>query len=196
MCPSPNTHNASIRITGGIHKGRKLKTLKGLDTRPTASKVREAIFNIIHYDVNASRWLDLFAGFGTIGLEAISRGAASAVLTEKNFNTAKCIKENILLINEEARAKVINTDAIIYLSKIWGIDKEPFDYIYIDPPYKFLYYEKLIENIEESKVLTPNGRIIVECSMDNNSIPATIKSLSCSLIKEYGDTKLLFFGYV
>lgn len=124
----------TLRIFGGFLKGRLLKTPKGSSTRPTQGNVREAVFNICQNDIAGSRFLDLFAGSGAMGLEAISRGAAQATLIEQNRNAIACIKENIISLHVEKEVVLISIEAGRALVSLAG-QGVLFDIVYIDPPY-------------------------------------------------------------
>jgi len=124
----------SLRIVAGKFKGRLLKAPKSNSTRPTQGMLREAVFNICQMEVPDTRFLDLFAGSGAMGLEALSRGASHATFVEQNRQAASCIKENIATLQLEEQSTIIPTDAtraIAILTK----QSSQFDIIYIDPPY-------------------------------------------------------------
>ena len=120
-----------MRIIAGTHRGRRLKAPPGLDTRPTSDRVREALFSILG-DVEGDRVLDLFAGSGALGIEALSRGAAGAVFVEQDRRAADAIRSNLAAIGER-RAEVRQEDALAYLGRASG--ERPFDLVFADPPY-------------------------------------------------------------
>ncbi len=124
----------TLRIIGGVFKGRPLKAPKTNSTRPTQGMLREAIFNICQNEIGNAHFLDLFAGSGAMGLEAISRGASHAVFVEQNRQAITCIKENISLLQVEKQTQIIPTDAARALT-ILAKQYSQFDIIYIDPPY-------------------------------------------------------------
>ena len=132
-----------MRVVSGSAKGRKLKTPHGMDVRPTADSVKEAVFNIIREDVTGRRVLDLFAGSGQMGIEALSRGAREAVFVDISSASLKLVKDK--------------EDAVNYIQHA-----KPFDLIFIDPPYDSEYYEKVLEKIKLFDILTDGGIIIVE----------------------------------
>ncbi|HSX11409.1 MAG TPA: 16S rRNA (guanine(966)-N(2))-methyltransferase RsmD [Chlamydiales bacterium] len=124
----------SLRIIAGTFKGRLLKAPKGPSTRPTQGMLREAVFNICQNDIGNARFLDLYAGSGAMGLEALSRGAAHATLVEQNRHAIACIKENIAALHLESQAALIPFDAnraLTLLTKQGAL----FDILYVDPPY-------------------------------------------------------------
>lgn len=138
----------TLRILGGEFKGRLLKSPSEKTTRPTQGVVRSAVFNICQQEIEGARFLDLFAGSGAMGLEALSRGASYACFVEKDRAAAACIKENIELLKVKDRTDVFCSEALFAVSKM----EEPFDVIYIDPPYGDPF-EKVIEAILAKKLL-------------------------------------------
>ena len=120
-----------MRVITGSARGRRLKELEGQETRPTTDRVKESIFNIIQFDVEGSRVLDLFAGTGQLGIEALSRGAAAAVFVEQRRDAAALVRENLKITGLTDRARVVNGEALSYLASAG----EKFDIIFLDPPY-------------------------------------------------------------
>src|SRR5439155_27051836 len=124
-----------MRIIAGQFRSRQLKSLKNLKIRPTSDMLRETLFNILGPRVEGSRFLDLFAGTGAVGIEAISRGAAAVVLVENHRPTAKLITENLALLEITVIARVIISDALAAITKLESEHAAPFDIIFLDPPY-------------------------------------------------------------
>ncbi len=157
-----------MRVISGTCRGRKLKTPSGDSVRPTTDNVKEAIFNIIASDIEGRRVLDLFAGTGQLGIEALSRGAKEAVFVDASPVSLKNVRENLQLCSLEAT--VIRSDAIIYLKQC-----TPFDLIFVDPPYASGLYEKVLECINSFDILSEGGIIIVEadhtCMLPDLSAP-------------------------
>jgi len=120
-----------MRVITGVARGRRLKTLEGMDTRPTTDRVKEGLFNIIQFDLPACRFLDLFAGSGQIGIEALSRGAEYAVFIDQNRDALQIIKENLLTTGLLKKARAVSMEAKTYLQSV----KVPFDIVFLDPPY-------------------------------------------------------------
>jgi len=147
----------SLRIIGGLFGGRILKSPKGPQTRPTTSLLRGAVFNICANWIEGARFLDLFAGSGAMGLEAISRGAAFATFVEKDRPTAQCIRDNASLLSIEPQVQILNLDAKRALSQLLS----PYDIIYIDPPYEKEVPE-LFDLILQKKLLAPHGLLFLE----------------------------------
>ena len=153
-------------ITSGLFKGRKLLTLKGGTTRPTSSRLRQALFNICQSYIADTQFLDLFAGSGAIGIEAISRGASKVIFIEGNSAAVKVIEKNIKMLGIENQCQIISKDALIALD---GLDRQnqSFDLIYTDPPYHSPLTAKIIEKIETTSVLEPNGDFFLEEGDEN-----------------------------
>ncbi|MBQ3371989.1 MAG: 16S rRNA (guanine(966)-N(2))-methyltransferase RsmD [Oscillospiraceae bacterium] len=148
-----------MRVITGSCRGRRLKTPAGDDVRPTTDNVKEAVFNIIASDVEGRRVLDLFAGTGQLGIEALSRGAREAVFVDSSPASLKIVRENLQLCSMEAQ--VVRSDAIAYLKHC-----APFDLIFVDPPYASGLYEKVLECINLFDILSEGGIIIVEADRD------------------------------
>ena len=129
-----------MRVISGTQKGRRLSSLPSNDVRPTTDKVKEAIFSSIQFDIEGRRFLDLFAGSGQIGIEALSRGAKSAVFVDASKDSIKVIKENISSCKFEEYSKVVFSDALSFLSNT----KETFDIVFLDPPYAANYLNKAL----------------------------------------------------
>lgn len=155
-----------MRIIAGTARSLPLKTTEGLDTRPTTDKIKETLFNILQMDVPNSYFLDLFAGSGQIGLEALSRGAAYAVFIENNRKAAKCIEDNIEFTKFTKESRLLTTDVITGLHSLEG--KYTFDIIFMDPPYHQGLEEDVIRFLSRSNILKPSTRIIVEAALDTD----------------------------
>lgn len=179
-----------MRVISGTAKGKKLNSLEGLETRPTLDRVKEAVFNIIQFDIKDSVVLDLFSGSGALGIEALSRGAKEAILCDASSKAIKIINKNLEETRLKDKAKVINTDYLVVLSKIK--DKK-FDIIFLDPPYKSDYVEKSIEYILKYNLLAENGIIIVETN-DKNKIDEikAKKGLEVYDTRKYGIAIIIF----
>ena len=179
-----------MRVISGTAKGKKLNSLEGLETRPTLDRVKEAVFNIIQFDIKDSVVLDLFSGSGALGIEALSRGAKEAILCDASSKAIKIINKNLEETRLKDKAKVINTDYLVTLSKIK--DKK-FDIIFLDPPYKSDYVEKSIEYILKYNLLAENGIIILETN-DKNKIDEikAKKGLEVYDTRKYGIAIIIF----
>ncbi len=181
-----------MRIISGNWKGRQLKTLKGMLTRPTADKIKGSIFNILAGRVDGACVLDLFAGSGSLSFEALSRGAAKAVLVEKSPQACGIIKENITLLGAE-NAAVYQMDACSFLKQ----NTERFDLVFIDPPYRQGLALKALTYMRDNPILKPKGIIIAETASDEvieeGLYPEDgIHPLEIRIARAYGDTKIWF----
>lgn len=178
-----------MRIISGQFKGRKLKTLEGMNTRPTADRVKESLFNILGNKVYDARVLDLFAGSGSLGLEALSRGAVNCVFVDSSKAAINIVEENIKLCRQEKNSRLINKDYMEALKLI----NEKFDIIFVDPP-----YSKGIELVVLDKaknILAENGVMIVET--DQTDIPPDeIDRLVKYDSRKYGRTIISFYTYL
>lgn len=169
-----------MRVIAGTAKRIPLKTIEGLETRPTTDRIKETLFNMISEFLADSNFLDLFSGSGGIGIEALSRGAASAVFVEQNKKAANCIRENLKITKLDSRAVVYETDVIHALSHMEH--KRKFDYIFMDPPYNHLHEKRVLEYLATSHLLSEDALIIVEASLDTEFKYVT--ELGFSIIKE------------
>lgn len=159
-----------MRVITGSARGRKLKGLEGMDTRPTTDKVKESIFNIVQFDVEGRNVLDLFAGTGQMGLEALSRGAARCTFVDLRKDAAALCRENVSLCGFDAVAEVRQGDYLAYLSAC----REKFDLVFLDPPYAGGLLEKALEAIAKIDIMSTNGIIICESPIEHDlgNLPA------------------------
>ena len=180
-----------MRIISGISRGTKLYTLEGENTRPTLDRVKEPLFSIIQTHIKDSVVLDLFAGSGALGLEALSRGAKKAVLCDKSYDAIKIIKNNVHKTHMEEKTEILCMD----YKKCISVLKEKFDIIFIDPPYKLDFAIKSVEMILEKELLLEEGIIIVETDDENRELQE-IENLNYDIKiinqKTYGRVKLIF----
>ena len=147
-----------MRVITGSARGRRLKDLPGLDTRPTTDKVKESIFNIVQFDVEGRRVLDLFAGTGQLGLEALSRGAEHCTFVDQRREAAALVRENVKLCRFEDRAQVVQGEAQTFLRSCG----ERFDVVFLDPPYHTDLLEQCLEKITRFDILREHGIIVCE----------------------------------
>ena len=155
-----------MRIIAGTARSLPLKTLEGLDTRPTTDRIKETLFNMLQHEVPGAYFLDLFAGSGQIGLEAVSRGAKFAVFVENNKKAAACIDENIRFTKFTNETKLINSDVMTALRSMEG--KYQFDVIFMDPPYDALHEKAVLEYLANSKLVHEGTLIVVEASLETS----------------------------
>ena len=151
-----------MRVITGIARGRRLKELPGLETRPTTDKVKESVFNIVQFDIEGRRVLDLFAGTGQMGIEALSRGAAFCTFVDLRREAAAVVRENLAHTKLADSARVIQGD---YLAFLTGC-REKFDLVFLDPPYGTGMLEKALETIAKIDIMTENGIIVCESAAE------------------------------
>ena len=180
----------TLRVIAGKAKGRKLKSVPGDTTRPVTDRVKEALFNILAGDVTGSRWWDLFAGTGAIGIEALSRGAAFVRFTDLNRAPIETIRFNVEHCGFSSQSEIRRGDAFTLLSK--GAEAK-FEYIYIAPPQYREMWEKAVELVDEDPGwLSEDGWVISQID------PREYKSLALENLEEieqrkYGSTMLIFY---
>lgn len=178
-----------IKIIAGKNKGNMLKTKEGITTRPTLNRIRENIFNIIRDHVPGSVVLDLFAGSGAIGIEALSRGAKEAFFVEIDKEAYGILKYNLEKTGNLASSKTFNLDYRIFIKK----NENTYDIIYIDPPYPINAYEEALRLLGEGQKLNENGILIVEAMKDTN-IPIETNYFVCYRDVTYGNTRIWFYN--
>lgn len=181
-----------MRVISGTARGKKLSSLEGLETRPTLDRVKEALFNIIQFDIRDANILDLFSGSGALAIEALSRGASSAILCDRSTNAIRIINKNLEDTRLKDKAEVINKDYLQALSKLKN-ESEKFDIIFLDPPYKSNYIEKSIESILKYDLLAKDGVIIAETD-DENIIEKIKKNKDIEIydVRKYGIVHIIF----
>lgn len=175
-----------MRIIAGELRGRQIKGLPGLDTRPTSDKVKGAIFNVLSSKVLDARVLDLFAGTGNLSFEALSRGAREVVLVEKNPVAQRIIRENIDKLGVE-KATLLPMDAFTYLKRQ---NDEKFDLIFLDPPYNQGLVIRALEELAHLSLLTDDGVIVAETG--KNEELGEVHPWEVRKTGEYGDTKIWY----
>ena len=177
-----------MRVISGSARGAKLRTIEGNDTRPTTDKVKGAIFNILAMDIYGNNVLDLYAGSGALGIEALSRGAKSAVFVEKSASAADIIRKNLDHTKLAGKAKIIKADAFAAIKNI----AEKFDLIFLDPPYANELAPATIEEVEKAKILADGGIIIAETD-EGQDMPEHIGELELYDKRKYGRININFY---
>lgn len=172
-----------MRVISGKKRGKRLETLKGESVRPTTDKVKESIFNVIQFDLSGCKFLDLFAGSGQMGIEALSRGAAHTTFVDGSRSSIGVIKRNLIITGFCENSKVVNMDSVLFLKK----QKERFDIAFLDPPYKVGLLEKTLELIPD--IINKNGIIICEHPVDEE-LPGVIKGFILQKEYIYGKIKV------
>jgi 16S rRNA (guanine966-N2)-methyltransferase len=181
---------AGIRVIAGSAKGRKLRMVPGGKTRPIGDRVKEALFNIIGNDVINSRWIDLFAGTGSVGIEALSRGAERVLFIDTNKKAIETIKINLEHTKLDDRAKLLRINAYTFLA---GDPSQNFDYIYIAPPQYARLWVKTMKLIDErSRWLSEDGWAIAQIDPKEYEV-MDLQQLNEFDQRRYGNTLLIFY---
>jgi len=177
-----------MRVIAGSARGTRLKAPKGLSVRPTADRVKEALFNIIAPRVIDCLFIDLFAGSGAVGIEALSRGAGFCIFNEQKIDHLEMIKDNLSKTGLAAKARLICADAEKTIGRL-AREEIKADLLFVDPPYQYNHIAVLVEQIINRQLVKRSGLIIVEHASRNNQW--TEAYTRCRL-KRYGDTSLTF----
>ncbi len=182
----------SIRVISGTAKGKRLKLVPGDSTRPIMDRVKEALFNILNPVLEESVWLDLFAGTGSVGIEALSRGAGRVVFVDSSRLAVQTIHENLQATGLVDQAHVLRMDAFRYLQRAPG---EKFDVVYVAPPqYHGVWKQALLLLDERSEWLNPDGIVVVQIDpKEQESVP--LRALQAYDERKYGRTLLWFFEH-
>lgn len=150
-----------MRVIAGRARRLNLKTTPGFDTRPTADKIKETLFNILNPYLPGCSFLDLFAGSGAIGIEALSRGASICVFADNDKRAVSCINENLKFTRLEEGARVFSKNALAAISQL-SAEKYKFDIVYLDPPYRGGFEEETLRVLAESRIIDENSMVILE----------------------------------
>ena len=181
-----------MRIIAGSARGTPLLAPKGMDTRPTQDKVKESLFNMLQGQLEDGAALDLFAGSGALGLEAVSRGASRAVLVDQSREAAQCIRRNIEKLRFQDRAELLTCDWKQAVSKL-ARESRKFDLVFLDPPYRMDDLGPLCDELDGAGLLNPEAVVVWErrTGTKNELSPAF------ALMKQrtYGDTEMLLYRY-
>lgn len=177
-----------MRVITGTAKGVRLKTPEGTQTRPTTERVKEAVFSIIQFEIEGSRVLDLFAGTGQMGIEALSRGASQAVFIDGRREACQLVQENLKRAKLTDRAQVVQSDYMGYLERC----RSSFDLIFLDPPYAEIFLENALKKISEIDILSDRGIIICERPAEK-PLDFEIPGLQRGKDNRYGKTWITVF---
>ena len=177
-----------MRVVAGTARGTVLKTPDGMLTRPTADRVKEAVFGILHFDVQDAGVLDLFGGTGQLGIEALSRGAKRAGFVDHQQKACELIKENLRRTKFSQQASVVRGDYLEYLKRT----KEQFDINLLDPPYAEIFLENALNCIAEIDILRDNGIIVTERPLEK-ALEIQLPGYSRSRDYKYGKTLITLY---
>lgn len=172
-----------MRVITGTARGRKLLTLSGDDVRPTTDKVKESVFSIIQFEIEGRMFLDLFAGSGQMGIEALSRGAKGAYFLDTRKDAINIIRKNLESVGLYDKAQVRSTDSLVFLQGC----SEKFDVVFVDPPYNKGLAKKALELLPS--VVNPMGVIVVETA-DTEELPEEAGSFRLDRTYRYGKIKI------
>jgi len=178
-----------MRITGGLSRGRVLGSLKGFATRPTADKVREAIFDLLGQDMTGAGVLDLFAGTGSLGIEALSRGAKWALFIDHSRQSIELIRKNLISCGYGSSGHVIKRDLKRDLPWENPLLAEGIDLVFIDPPYRKDMLPPMLQRLSEKPILKPSSIVVTE-SYKTDLVPNKVGKLRLYNTKLYGETKI------
>lgn len=177
-----------MRVITGKARGVQLKTPEGMLTRPTADRVKEALFSSIQFELAGAKVLDLFAGTGQLGIEALSRGAESAVFVDAREDACAIVRENLRRTKLEGQARVLRSDYMDYLNRC----REQFRFIFLDPPYAEVFLENAIKRITEIDILQSDGIIVTERPL-GKELPFEFQGFSRSKDHKYGKTLITLY---
>lgn len=177
-----------MRVITGTARGRRLGELKGQETRPTTGKVKEGIFSALQFDIEDRRVLDLFAGTGQMGIEALSRGAKSCTFVDCRKDAAQLVRDNLAVCALADKGQVVCGDAMGYLSSL----RTQYDLIFLDPPYADDTLERAIAHIARFDILAPGGIIVAECPVDKQ-LPALSAPYRIYREYRYGKIKVTVY---
>lgn len=178
-----------MRVIAGSRRSIRLCTVPGEQVRPTTDRIKETLFNMLQPNIPGCRFLDLFSGSGSIGIEALSRGAKEAVLVEQNREALACIAKNLKATRFENEAKVVAGDV---LSVLTGMRHEPFDVIFMDPPYRMGWEEKVLSLLAKADFVYEDTLIVVEAAKETGFDFADELNFAVKRVKCYGSNQHIF----
>lgn len=182
-----------LRVISGSAKGHKLKTINGTATRPTTDRVKESVFNIISGFIVGKRVLDLYSGTGSLGIEALSRGAEFAIFVDNSRECLVTIKQNLSHTRLSEKASIMPTNVFSVLDNL-SKENRKFDIIFLDPPYNKGLVEETLKCLVESDIIEREGMVIAEHDYKEN-VPQEVEFLKRFRYQKYGDTIVSFYGY-
>lgn len=181
-----------MRVIAGKYRSRTLRSLKGQMLRPTSDRLRETLFNILGAAVGGATFVDLYAGTGAVGVEAISRGARHVIFVEQHAPAVALIRRNLESLGIGAEAEILGVDAVRAIERL-GTRRVHAQFVFLDPPYAAdLEYEGALEALGESPLVAPEGRVIVE-HLRKRELPERAGELELARVVEQGDAALSFY---
>lgn len=179
-----------MRVIAGRARRTNLKTVPGMDTRPTTDRIKETLFNILQSQICDATFLDLFSGSGAIGIEAVSRGARSAVFIERDRNAAVCIRDNIKATHFESETELLQMDILQGIARLDG--REAFDIVFMDPPYREGFEKPVLKALMDTTLIGEDTCIIVEALLDTDFSFAEELGLEVVREKKYKTNQHVF----
>ena len=180
-----------MRVISGSAKGRKLKSVPGPGTRPITARAKGALFSILGQGIRGAAFLDLFAGTGSVGIEALSRGADRVVFVERGRKAVRTVRDNLEMTRLDGRSEVVHGDAFQYLAHAPA--DRPFDYVYVAPPQYRALWAKALLRLDASSLLTPEGLVIVQIH-PKEADDVALNALELIDERNYGSVLLRFYG--
>ncbi len=180
-----------LRVTGGKDKGRKLKGPQGHEFRPSTGRVKEYIFSILFDHIIEAEFLDLFAGSGSLGIEALSRGAASGTFVDAERKSIEILKYNLALCGYQKHVRVIQGDVFTVFHRL-SEEGAVFDLILADPPFKGMYHENIVQRVAENRLLKKDGILIIE--HEQHDVVQDTLPLSLKREKKFGHCAISIYG--
>jgi 16S rRNA (guanine(966)-N(2))-methyltransferase RsmD len=180
-----------MRVIGGHDRGRRLRAPRGLETRPTADRVRVTLFDVLGPAVSGARVLDLFAGTGAVGIEALSRGASRVVLVERDQAALRALRANLAALGAPRAAARVMAGDVLRLLPVLGAQEGAFDFVFIDPPYATTLAARTLEALGASGVCREGTEVIVQHST-RTMLPAVRGLTPSRRPRQFGDTALTF----
>lgn len=181
-----------LRVISGSAKGHKLKTKEGNSTRPTTDRVKESLFNIIAGYLEDALVLDIYAGTGSLGIEALSRGAKEAVFVDQSRECAGIIRDNLVHTKLLEKSQIINSDVRSAVLKLSDAGRK-FDLIFMDPPYRKNFVEETLNYLANSDIIIDNGLIVAEHE-ETDKVPEQVGEIKLFRSQKYGKTILSFYN--
>lgn len=181
-----------LRVIAGLAKGKRLKAPSGLNTRPITDMIKEALFNVWGQGIGGSCLLDLFAGSGSVGIEALSRGAQQVVFIDHDAKAIKVLKENLENCGFAEKSVIYRND-VFRAVEILNRNKAEFDYIYVDPPFtNDKIFDEIITFLDEVDLLTPEGILVIR-TRRNRKMPGQLQNISSYRTNSYGESNLNYY---
>jgi len=183
-----------MRITGGRLRGRRLASFKGLEIRPTSDRVREAIFDLIGHHLTGEKVLDLFAGTGSLGIEALSRGAAWALFIDHSPKAIDLIVRNLKLCGLEAQGFALRKDLLKGFPRRHRLLEEKMDLVFVDPPYRKGMILPVLEELSNLRILGSPATLVAQ-SEQKEVLPPQVRDLQLAKSRVYGETRITLYRH-